>query len=90
MGNVLPGSVDQIRMREQKIREKNYAAANSERIRQIGEDSAILLKLAADLKAELDKTEKDTPSLKAIHEAELIERLSHNVQEKMKLTVGPS
>ena len=90
MGNRLPDSLEQIRMRDQKIKDKNYAAANSERMRQIGEDSAVLLKLATDLKAELDKTDKDTLSPKAIHEAELIERLSHNVQEKMKLTVGPS
>jgi len=83
-----PDANDQMRMREQQGKTQNYAAANAERRKQISEDSAKLLKLAADLKAEVDKTSKDTLSLNVIRKAEEIERLAHNVKEKMKLTVG--
>jgi hypothetical protein len=56
-----------------------------ERRRQIADDSARLLKLATDLKAEVDKTTKDTLSLGVIRKADEIERLAHDVKEKMKL-----
>jgi hypothetical protein len=46
--------------------------------------------MAAELKAEVDKTTKDTLSLNVIRKADEIERLAHNVKEKMKLTVGGS
>jgi len=45
-----------------------------------------LLKLATDLKAEVDKTTKDTLSLNVIRKADEIERLAHNVKGKMTLT----
>jgi len=70
------------------VKQLNYAAANAERKKQIAEDSAKLLKLATDLKAEVDKTSKDTLSLNVIRKADEIERLAHSVKEKMKLTVG--
>ena len=63
-------------------------AANLERKKQIADDSAKLLKLASDLKSEVDKTSKDTLSLGVIRKAEEIEKLAHNVKEKMKLTMG--
>ena len=75
-------------MREQQAKAQNYAAANAERKKQIADDSALLLKLAADLKAEVDKTSKDTLSLAVIRKADEIERLARAVKEKMKLTVG--
>jgi hypothetical protein len=64
----------------------NFDAANIERRRQIADDSARLLKLATDLKTEVDKTTKDTLSLGVIRKADEIERLAHDVKEKMKLT----
>ncbi len=64
-------------------------AANVERKKQIADDSAKLLKLATDLKAEVDKTNKDTLSLNVIRKADEIEKLAHDVKEKMKLTAGP-
>jgi hypothetical protein len=48
------------------------------------EDSARLLKLATDLKAEVDKTTKDTLSLNVIRKAEEIERLAKSVRERAK------
>jgi hypothetical protein len=68
---------------------KNFDAANDERRRQIAEDSGKLLKMATDLKAEVDKTTKDTLSLSVIRKADEIEKLAHNVKEKMKLTTEP-
>jgi hypothetical protein len=79
---------DLMKMREQQTKQQNYAAANTERKRQLAEDSALLLKLATDLKAEVDKTTTDMLSLTVIRKADEIERLAHNVKEKMKLTVG--
>lgn len=64
----------------------NFDAVNIERRRQIADDSVRLLKLATDLKVEVDKTTKDTLSLGVIRKADEIERLAHEVKEKMKLT----
>lgn len=88
--NRLPDVNQQMEMREQQVKQQSYAAANAERKKQITEDSAKLLKLASDLMAEVDKTDKDALSLNVIRKADEIERLAHNVKEKMKLTVGGS
>jgi ribosomal protein L9 len=86
--NRLPDVNDQMKMREQQVKKQNYEAANAERRKQLAEDSARLLKLATELKAEVDKTTKDMLSLTVIRKADEIERLAHNMKEKMKLTVG--
>jgi hypothetical protein len=75
-------------MHDQQNKKANVEGANLERKRQIADDSAKLLKLATDLKAEVDKTSKDTLSLGVIRKAEEIEKLAHSVKEKMKLTMG--
>ena len=86
--NRLPDANDQMALREQQGKKANFAAANVERKRQIADDSARLLKLASDLKTEVDKTSKDTLSLGVIRKAEEIEKLAHSVKEKMKLTMN--
>lgn len=68
--------------------QQNFDAANTERRKQIADDSTRLLKLATDLKAEVDKTTKDTLSLNVIRKADEIEKLAHSVKEKMKLSGG--
>jgi hypothetical protein len=78
----------QMELREQQAKKQDFAAANLERKKQISDDTAKLLKLATDLKSEVDKTTKDTLSLGVIRKADEIEKLAHNVKEKMKLTVG--
>jgi hypothetical protein len=85
-----PDANAQMEMREQAASEhpQDYTAANGERRKQISDDSARLLKLATELKTEVDKTTKDTLSLGVIRKADEIERLAHSVKEKMKLTVG--
>jgi hypothetical protein len=84
-----PDANSQAAMREQQVRkQQEYDAANEERKRQIDSDSAKLLKLATDLKADVDKTDKDTLPVSATRKAEEIERLAHDVKEKMKLASG--
>ena len=85
-----PDANQQMEMREQQQSNKtpDFVAANQERKKQIADDSAKLLKLATELKTEVDKTTKDTLSLGVIRKADEIEKLAHNVKEKMKLTVG--
>jgi len=85
-----PDANAQMRMHQENAKQQNFAAANLERKKQIAEDSAKLLKLANDLKTEVDKTTKDTLSLNVIRKADEIERLAHSVKEKMKLSVGGS
>lgn len=87
--NRLPDVNQQMEMRDQQTKQQNYATANAERKKQIADDSAKLLKLATDLKAEVEKTNKDTLSLNVVRKADEIERLAHSVKEKMKLSVGP-
>jgi len=84
----LPDANAQMEMREKRAKEQNFEAANTERKRQIAEDSAKLLQLATELKAEVDKTTKDTLSLTVIRKADEVERLAHDVKTKMKLTIG--
>ncbi len=88
--NRLPDANDQMKMRDQKAKQQNFDAANAERKRQLSDESAKLLTLAMALKAEVDKTNKDMLSLNVIRKADEIEKLAHNVKEKMKLTVGGS
>jgi hypothetical protein len=68
----------------------NSDAANTDRKKQIADEGANLLKLATDLKAEVDKTTKDTLSLNVIRKADQIEKLAHDVKEQMKVTVVPN
>jgi hypothetical protein len=86
--NRIPDANDQMEMREQQTKTQNYAAANAERKKQISDDTTRLLRLAGELKTEVDKTSKDTLSLDVIRRADEIERLAHIVKEKMKLSVG--
>ena len=87
--NRVPDSNQANDINNQQAQKQSFEAANAERKKQIADDSAKLLKLATDLKTEVDKTNKDTLSLNVIRKADAIEKLAHDVKEKMKLTVGP-
>jgi len=78
----------QMELHQQQATTKNFAAANVERKKQISDDSTKLLKLATELKTEVDKTTKDTLSLDVIRKADEIERMAHSIKEKMKLSAG--
>ena len=88
--NQLPNGNGQVRKPDGQTRQQSQAAAGNEKKRQIAEESATLLKLATDLKSEVDKTNKDTLSLNVIRKADEIEKLARSVKEKMKVSVGPS
>ena len=88
--NQPPDANMQMEMREQLAKRQDFAAANTERRKQIADDSTRLLKLATELKAEVDKTTKDTLSLTVIRKADEIERLARGIKEKMKLSAGAS
>jgi hypothetical protein len=64
------------------------AAGESDRKKQIANESAQLLDMALALKAEVDKTTKDTLSLNVIKKADEIEKLAKQVKEKMKHNSG--
>jgi hypothetical protein len=64
------------------------AVAAEVKIQPAVEQSQTLLKLATDLKTEVDKTNQDTLSLSVIRKAGEIERLAHAVREKAKLTAA--
>jgi pyruvate/2-oxoglutarate dehydrogenase complex dihydrolipoamide acyltransferase (E2) component len=61
-------------------------ALRAQRQRQIAAQSASLLKLATDLKSEVDKTTQDTLSISVIRRADDVERVAHFVREKAKST----
>jgi uncharacterized protein involved in type VI secretion and phage assembly len=67
----------------------NPDAPNAEHREQIAADSARLVKLATELKTEVDKSNKDTLSVSVIRKAEEIEKLAHSVKEKTRLGAGP-
>lgn len=64
------------------------AAGNADRKKQIAGETARLLQMATDLKAEVDKTDKDTLSLAVIRKADEIEKLAHDFKEQMKSPSG--
>jgi hypothetical protein len=86
----VPDAIDQSKINDHQAEKQNFDAANAARKKEIADDSSKLLKLATDLKAEVDKTNKDTLSLSVIRKADAIEKLAHNVKEKMKLSIGPN
>ena len=64
--------------------------AGALRQKQIADESTQLLALAMDLKAEVDKTNRDMLSIAVIRKANEIEKLAHNVKDKLKQTSGGS
>lgn len=85
-----PDANDRMRMDQQQSKKDKFEAANALRRKQISDDAAKMLELATELKAAVDKTDKDTLSIDVIRKADNIERLAKGVKEKMKLTVGAS
>ena len=66
--------------------EEQAKLRNIERQKKLQEDTAKLLSLANELKADVDKSTKDTLSLDVVKKADEIEKLAHSVKEKMKGT----
>jgi hypothetical protein len=66
--------------------QRNAEAINEARRKLLAAESTRLLELAADLRLEIQKTDKDTLSVNAIRKANEIVKLAKDVKEKMKLT----
>jgi hypothetical protein len=69
---------------EPKIEQEQSKLRNTDRQRKLIEDTQKLLNLANELKADVDKSNKDMLSLDVIKKADEIEKLAHSVKEKMK------
>jgi hypothetical protein len=71
---------------EATIRMKKDMAkkANAERHESLKRDTDKLLELAQQLKNQVEKSNENTLSLDVLKKAEEIEKLAHNVKEKMK------
>jgi len=67
----------QLELEQSKLR-------NTDRQKQLVNDTQKLLALANQLKADVDKSNKDMLSIDVIKKAEEIEKLAHAVKEKMK------
>jgi nitric oxide reductase activation protein len=57
---------------------------NEDRQKSLVADTEKLLALAQQLKADVDKTNKDTLSIDVVKRAEQIEKLARSVKEKMR------
>jgi len=67
-----------------KIEKEMAKRANHERQVQLQRDTDNLLKLANELKQDVDKSNENTLSLEVVKKAEEIEKLARSVKEKMK------
>jgi len=59
-------------------------AANVERQRLMANEAALLLQMAAALQLKLEKDEASSSREEMVQQVEAIERLAHNVKERMK------
>jgi hypothetical protein len=67
---------------------QSLPAPQTEKQKQLADDTAKLLQLANELKAELDKSSKDTLSLSVMKKAEQVEKLAHKVRDEMKASLN--
>ncbi len=66
------------------MRQQSIVNANDARHKRMEADVAKLLELSTELKADVDKAGKDELSLEVMRKAEEIEKLAHDVKERMK------
>jgi len=83
--NRMPTTLDQNQMRQQQSDDTRIEAANAERKKEISTESERLLKMATDLKQDLDKTDKDTLSLSTIRKIDAIQKLVKDMKDKLRL-----
>ena len=75
----IPDASNRARMNEERTK-----AFNDERHKRLEEDASKLLALTTELKADVDKANKDELSLEVMRKASEIEKLAHDVQSRMK------
>jgi len=69
---------------------KRFEEINLQRQKEMTSDTEKLVELAHQLKTETDKGTPDTLSTLDIRKAELIEKLAHTIQNKMRASVTPN
>jgi hypothetical protein len=67
-----------------RMEQQQAISRNNDRQKKLVSDTEKLLGLATELKQQVDKTDKNTLSVDVIKKAEEIEKLAHNVKERMK------
>jgi 2,4-dienoyl-CoA reductase-like NADH-dependent reductase (Old Yellow Enzyme family) len=67
---------------------KLFNKLNIQRHKDMASQTAKLLTLANQLKDETDRSSANAPSIISVREAEQIEKLAHDVREKMGATAG--
>jgi hypothetical protein len=72
---------------QQRLAQDLARRANEDRQKSLKDDTEKLVKLTAELKDYVDKTDANILSLDVIKKADQIEKLAHSVKEKMK---GPN
>ena len=83
-----PDANAQMLVRQRRMRHQDFERINAARRQQIGDASDKLLVLAIDLRSRVAKAGNDPVPPIVIREADVIERLAREVQQKMALTVG--
>jgi hypothetical protein len=78
------GADDAMQDRTAKMAADQEKLRNSDRQKKLVADTQHLLELANELKADVDKSNKDMLSLDVIKKADEIEKLAHSVKEKMR------
>ncbi len=68
----------------ERFEEQAAKSRNSERFKRIQSDTEKLLQLSTELKADVDKSTKNELSLDVIRKAAEVEKLAHDVRERMK------
>ena len=72
---------DPAQVRADELQERRR---NEERQKKLVEDTTKLLQLANELKAAVDKSDKNTLSMDVMRKSEEIEKLAHSVHERMR------
>jgi hypothetical protein len=67
-----------------RVQEQRDKFANDDRHKRLVDDTAKLLALSTELKLDVDKAGKDQLSVEVIRKAGEIEKLAHDVKERMK------
>ena len=67
-----------------RIVEQQARSRNSDRQKRMEEETRRLVSLAADLKSQVDKDNKDVTSVDSARKAEEIEKLAKSVKDRMK------
>jgi hypothetical protein len=67
---------------------KRFEEINLQRQKEMTSETAKLVELAHELKTDTDKGTPEALSILEIRRAELIEKLAHNIQNKMKASVS--